>query len=131
MDIRTYVTNRLRSFGVEVTDDDDFTVGFCIDRAEAEIRAQTNLTDFPGALFPTWADMAAGYFLAEKRAAGTLPDSFSAEPPAKSITEGDVSVTFAVSDTDNSSARLDALISKLTTPNNALFARYRRFVWSE
>lgn len=129
MDIRTYVTNRLRSFGVEVTDDDDFTVGFCIDRAEAEIRAQTNLADLPSAVFPMWADMAAGYFLAEKRAAGTLPDSLHIEPPAKSITEGDVSVTFAVSDTDNSSARLDALISKLTTPNNALFARYRRLIW--
>lgn len=129
MDIRTYVTNRLRSFGIEPTTDDEFTVGFCIDRAEAEIRAQTNLADLPSAVFPMWADMAVGYFLAEKRTAGTLPDSFSAEPPAKSVTEGDVSVTFAVSDSDNASARLDALIASLTMPNAAVFARYRRLLW--
>lgn len=61
MDIRTYVTNRLRSFGIEPTTDDEFTVGFCIDRAEAEIRAQTNLADLPSAVFPMWADMAVGY----------------------------------------------------------------------
>lgn len=128
MDIRTYVYERLQSFGFEVAAD-DFTVDFCIDKAETEIRAQTNLTDFPSALFPAWADMAVGYFLAEKRAAGTLPEPFAADAPAKSITEGDVSVTFAVFDSDSPSSRLDALIARLTTPNNALFARYRRLQW--
>ena len=129
MDIHNCVTKRLMSFGVEPTDDDAFTVDFCIDKAEAEIRSQTNLMDLPSSLYPVWTDMATGYILAEKRVLGTLPAAFVADFPTKSITEGDVSVTFAVSDSDNVSSRLDALITKLTTPDRAVLARYRRFVW--
>lgn len=129
MDIRNCVTKRLLSFGVEPTDDDAFTVDFCIDKAEAEIRSQTNLMDIPSALYPVWTDMATGYILAEKRVLGTLPRAFAAEFPTKSITEGDVSVTFAVSDSDNASSRFEALIAKLTTPDRAVLARFRRLVW--
>ena len=61
--------------------------------------------------------MVAGQFLFDKKAAGGL-EGFDFEAPAKSITEGDISVTFAgASDgASNAESRFDAMLSNLMHP---------------
>ena len=58
-------------------------------------------------------------------------EGFDFSAPAKSITEGDVSVTFAGASDGAASAeaRFDALLDKLIHPPNSILAAYRRLRW--
>ncbi len=131
MEIRAAVTARLTVLGYTVADDDGIAIDYSITRAEERIKVQTNQTEVPGGLTCVWVDMAAGMFLADKKAAGQLGESFDFTAPAQKITEGDVSVEFAGADNGSTTpeARFDALINRLIDPPAYVFARYRRLVW--
>ncbi|MBP3448374.1 MAG: hypothetical protein J6K51_05085 [Clostridia bacterium] len=96
-DIYEDVVARLAMLGYNVpqTDSPDAAVTYSINRAAEKIKAKINRTEIPEGLYYTHIDMAAGLFLKDKKAAGQLGDAFDFSAPAKSITEGDVSVTFA------------------------------------
>ena len=87
----------------------------------------------PDGLFYTLVDMVAGQFLFDKKAAGALDgvEGFDFSAPAKSITEGDVSITFAGASDGAASAeaRFDAMLDKLIHPADSIFAAYRRMRW--
>ena len=89
-----------------------------------------NHRELPPPLFYTLVDMVAGQFLFDKKAAGGL-EGFDFEAPAKSITEGDISVTFAgASDgASNAESRFDAMLSKLMHPAESTLAAFRRLRW--
>jgi hypothetical protein len=77
--------------------------------------------------------MAAGQYLYDKKASGGLDgvEGFDFSAPAKSITEGDVSVTFAGSSDGASTpeARLDALLEALRHPSESVLGAFRRLRW--
>ena len=73
--------------------------------------------------------MAAGYFLTDKKASGALADIYNFSAPAKSISEGDTSVTFAIADTGSAEDQFDAMLAKLVTPDDDIIVRYRRLLW--
>ena len=48
---------------------------------------------------------------------------------AKSISEGDTSVTFAIADTGSFEDQFDAMLAKMVNPDAELIAAFRRLVW--
>lgn len=73
--------------------------------------------------------MAAGMFLTDKKASGALSEVYDFDAPAKSISEGDTSVTFAIADTGSFEDQFDAMLAKMVNPDAELIAAFRRLVW--
>ncbi len=135
MEVNIYseLVKRLQILGVDCATENDYELKYAANKAESTIKNETNLDIVPEGLKFVWLDMAAGYYLQEKKAIGklSLRGVDLSEAPAKSITEGDVSITFAsVSDgVKTPEARLDELIKKLTSPPDSVYAAFRRFKW--
>jgi len=95
--------------------------------------ADINQRVLPDGLFYVHVDMVAGQFLYDKKAAGGLDglEGFDFSAPAKSITEGDVAITFAGASDGASSAeaRFDALLAGLMRPPESTLAAFRRMRW--
>lgn len=124
------VVLRLAMLGYKVIEDDTPGLEYLISKCEKDILADINQNALPDGLFYTLVDMVAGQFMFNKKAAGDL-EGFDFEAPVKSITEGDVSVTFAGGSdgASNAEARFDALLSKLMHPAQSTLAAYRRMRW--
>ena len=129
MDVFSAVTARLAALGYSVAEADGAALEYNIKKAETTLKARTNRLEVPEGLFYVWADMAAGLFLSDKKAAGTLSEVYDFEAPAKSISEGDTSVTFAIADTGSFEEQFDAMLEKLVNPDGALIAAFRRLAW--
>ena len=133
MGIDEAVTARLAMLGYKVTAEDPPALAFTISKCEKTILASINQKVLPDGLFYTLVDMAAGQFLHDKKAAGALDglEGFDFSAPAKSITEGDVSITFAGASDGVSSAeaRFDAMLDGLMHPPESILAAFRRLVW--
>lgn len=116
-----------------VTDNDETGLNFLIDKCEKDILADINQRVLPDGLFYVHVDMVAGQFLYDKKAAGGLDglEGFDFSAPAKSITEGDVAITFAGASDGASSAeaRFDALLAGLMRPPESTLAAFRRMRW--
>ena len=127
------VVDRLAMLGYTVTDDDETGLIYTIRKCEAELLANINHRKLPPPLFYTLVDMVAGHFLFDKKAAGGLDglEGFDFNAPAKSITEGDISVTFAgASDgASNAESRFDAMLAQLMHPAESTLAAFRRLRW--
>lgn len=131
MTVYEAVVARLAMLGYTVTDADKTGLEYLIHKCEAELLANINHRELPPPLFYTLVDMVAGQFLFDKKAAGGLGEGFDFDAPAKSITEGDVSVTFAgASDgASNAESRFDALLDQLRHPAESILAAFRRLRW--
>ena len=130
MTVYEAVVLRLAMLGYEVTEDDKPGLEYLIHKCEVDILTNINHPELPKGLFYTLVDMAAGQFLFNKKAAGGL-EGFDFDAPAKSITEGDISVTFAGASDGSSSAesRFDALLDRLMHPTDSVLAAFRRLRW--
>lgn len=124
------VVARLSMLGYTVTDADKAGLEYLIHKCEVDILTNINHRELPKGLFYTLVDMVAGQFLFNKKAAGGL-EGFDFDAPAKSITEGDISVTFAGASDGSSSAesRFDALLDRLMHPPDSILAAFRRLRW--
>lgn len=131
MSIYNEVVGRLKVLGFEVTENPDTAVTYAINRAAEKIKADINCSTIPNGLHYTWVDMAAGFYLFDKKAAGQLGDAFDFTAPAKRITEGDISVEFSGASDGSSTpeARFDKMIDDLINPPQSVFAAFRRLKW--
>lgn len=129
MEVLAAVTARLEALGYQVTESDYTAIRSDITRAETELKVRTNRCEMPGGLFSVWVDMAAGLFLTEKKASGGLSDIYDFDAPAKSISEGDTSVTFAISDTATFEEQFDAALERMTHPDAEMIVAFRRLIW--
>lgn len=129
MEILAAVTARLSALGYTVTETDSAALDYNIKKAETTLKARTNQLEVPEGLFYVWADMAAGMFLTGKKASGALSEVYDFNAPAKSISEGDTSVTFAIADTGSFEDQFDAMLAKMVNPDAELIAAFRRLVW--
>lgn len=131
MTVYEAVVSRLAMLGYTVTDADKTGLEYLIHKCEAELLANINHRELPPPLFYTLVDMVAGQFLFDKKAAGGLGEGFDFDAPAKSITEGDISVTFAgASDgASNAESRFDAMLDQLMHPAESTLAAFRRLRW--
>ena len=128
MDILATVITRLAALGYSVVDTDNAVLEYNISKAEAQLKAETNQREVPEGLFYVWVDMAAGLFLTDKKAAGALAEIYDFDAPAKSISEGDTSVTFAIADTGSFEDQFDTMLAKMITPDPDLIIAHRRLV---
>ena len=131
MNVFELTCERMKQIGYTPAVEEYPTVEYCIAAAENYIKAQINDKIIPVELCFVWSDMAAGYFLRDKKATGALGNDFDFSAPAKSITEGDISVTFAgaADGVLSNEARFDAIIDKLINPDKSVFFAFRRFKW--
>ena len=131
--IYSELAKRLQMLGVECATDKDPLLAYAAENAETTIKNETNLDIVPEGLKFVWLDMAAGYYLSDKKTTGKLAirGIDISEAPAKSITEGEVSITFAsaADGVKTPEARLDELINRLTNPPESVYAAFRRFKW--
>lgn len=130
MTVYEAVVPRLAMLGYTVTDKDKPGLDYLTGKCEKDLLANINHKELPEGLFYTLVDMVAGQFLFDKKAAGDL-EGYEFEAAAKSITEGDISVTFtgASDGAATAEARFDALLAKLTHPPESTLAAYRRLRW--
>ena len=129
MGIHASVIARLETLKYPVTEADQPIIEYNITKAEAELKASTNRSEIPEGLNSAWVDMAAGMFLADKKAAGALNCIYDFEAPAKSISEGDTSVTFAIADTGSFEDQFDAMLARMVSPAKNLICAFRRLSW--
>ena len=130
MTVYEAVVSRLAMLGYEVTEDDKTGLDYLISKCEKDILANINQKVLPDGLFYILVDMVAGQFMYNKKAASAL-EGFDFEAPAKSISEGDISVTFAGASDGvlTAEARFDALLNTLMHPAESTLAAFRRMRW--
>jgi len=133
MEVLEAVKLRLGALGYEVKDEDAAVLDYNIQKAETTLKIRTNQRKVPEGLFYVWVDMAAGLFLLDKDATGDLSGStaFDTDAPVKSIKEGDVTITYAVSDSagGESTGGFDGVLERMVNPDDDLIFAFRRLVW--
>lgn len=129
MDILTTITTRLMALRYALTGNDMEALHYYIKKAETVLKGKTNQPEIPDGLLYVWADMAVGMFLQDKKTAGALSDLYDFSAPAKSISEGDASVTFAVADAGSFEDQFDAMLTKMVNPDEELILSFRRLIW--
>lgn len=133
MTVYEAVVPRLAMLGYDVTESDRSGLDYLISKCEMEILDSINRDVLPKGLFYTLVDKVAGQFLYDKKAAGKLDGvgGYDFSAPAKSISEGDVSVTLAGASDGaiSAEARFDALLDNLMHPKESILAAYRRMRW--
>lgn len=126
------VAARLAMLGYAAAEKDRPALEYLTGRCEAELLAGINHKTLPDGLRYTLVNMVAGSFLQDKLAAGALEiDGLDFSGPAKSITEGDVSITFASASDSTASpeARFLATLSGMARPSEKILGAYRRLRW--
>ena len=125
------VKNRLKSFGYEVKESDEFALTFCIEKVRNTIKNDTNQPDVPEGLEHMAVDMVVGEFLFFKKTFS--PDdlaSFDLEYAVKQIQTGDTNTVFATGEGSMTpEQRLTAFINYLLSYGRSEFSSYRRLRW--
>lgn len=126
--ILSAVKQRLSKFGYEVKTEDEFALGFCIDKICTSIKNDCNLSEIPNGLFYIAVDMSAGEFLKAKRVSSPAELAcLDVDGAVKSLKVGDISAEIAAGDTPDQ--KLTALIDYLLTYGKGEFACYRKLKW--
>lgn len=133
-DVATFglVVGRLRRLNCEGLSHDQEALWHALSVCKQEILLNINHTELPKGLIGTLVDMVAGRLLYEAKAAGLLPaEALDLSAPVKSITEGDVSVSFvgASDGAKTAEARFDAMVDRLMHPPERVLGAYRRLRW--
>lgn len=125
------VKERLKSFGYEFKENDEFSLNFCIEKVRNTIKSETNLSDVPQGLEYHAVDMACGEFLLAKKT--FTPDdlaTFNLDYAVKQIQTGDTNTVFAIGDGSMTpEQRLTAFINYLLSYGKAEFNSFRRIRW--
>ena len=121
------ITERLRSFGYEITEDDDWMLTFCMEKVTKTIMIQCNVSTIPENLIPTAIDMTCGEFLLVRKHTGQLQmGDLDLSGVVTSIKQGDTSVSFDSGTSDEE--KVDTLIAYLMNGKDDLLC-YRRMYW--
>ena len=119
---------RLKTLGYEVNEEDNNAIEIAAENTEQYIKNYCNISEIPDELYYAAVDMAAGTMLKTKFSTGTdtcVGIDFDADG-IKSITEGDISVTY--SNGGGSLSRYEKLIDSLLNRKSELI-KYRKLRW--
>lgn len=125
------VKNRLKSFGYEVKEDDEFSLTFCIEKVRSTIMNEINRQDVPERLEHIAVDMAVGEFLLSKKtfAPNDLVE-FDLGYAVKQIQTGDTNTVFATGEGSlTPEQRLTTFINYLLSYGRNEFNSFRRLKW--
>lgn len=122
------VLERLQSFGVPVTEDDAFTVAFAMSVTINTVYNLYNIKELPDGLFHVVVDMTCGDYLDMMKNMNKLSiEGIDLTGAIKQIKEGDTSITFDESATDE--AKLSAFIHYLLYGRKGELVCYRKMKW--
>lgn len=124
------VIKRLESFGYVLKPNDEYTLGFVLEKTKLDILNFCNIKEMPLELEYVAVDMVCGEFLLEKKSTGALSlnDIDLNTATIKSISEGDTSVSYATEGIQSSAQKLDGLIQSLLDSKKYLY-KFRRLAW--
>ena len=124
------VKERLKSFGYEAGEEDNFSLAFCVGKVQDSIKNRLHVPRIPAGLEHVAVDMAAGEFLQAKKT--FAPDSLSGldlDYAVKQIQQGDTNTVFASGEGSlTAEQRLDAFIRSLLSGEKEIL-HYRRLKW--
>ena len=132
MDVYEAVVSRLAMLGYQATEQDKPVIDYLTGKCRVTLLASIHHKDVPDGLIYTLVDMVAGSFLQDKLAAGGLKiEGMDFSTDTKSITEGDVSVTFAGANDGISSpeGRFLATLDGMVHPSEKILGAFRRLKW--
>lgn len=122
------VLQRLTFFGYILKESDDWVLCFTMQNVENHIRNSCNTPSVPSGLFNVAVDMVCGEFLLCKKQTGQLEiEGLDLDGAIASISEGDVSVSFASDSTDEE--KFNRLTTFLMTRGEGDFVCYRKLKW--
>ena len=122
------VLGQLNAFGVPVAEDDSFLIALAIDRAINTIFNDCNIHELPEGLFNVAVDMSCGEFMNILKNLNKLDiDGIDLSGSVTQIKEGDTSVTFDASTTDE--AKVTAFIHHLLYDRKGELVCYRKIRW--
>lgn len=124
------VVKRLETLGYTLNDIDNGLLKLVINGVEQYIKNFCNIFDIPTELYFVAVDMAAGTLLRTKSSVGeNVCDNIDFESDEiKSISEGDVSVTYNSNSSSSATAKYNALLDKLCNRDNELIV-FRKLRW--
>ena len=106
---------------------DGWLIAFCMQKVESHIMNDCNTSNITDGLIPTAVDLVCGEFFFNKNQSGQLEiTGLDLTGSVTSIKEGDTSVSFDTSQTDDQ--KLDALITYLRKGEGDLVC-YRKLHW--
>ncbi len=119
---------RLQSLGYDINEGDGVTLENAIRETVCYIKAYCNINKIPKELYDTAVDMAVGRVLRDKLATGSsVCENIDFDDEGiKTVTEGDVSVTFM--DSSEKTSRYEELIDRLCNKDDLLVC-YRKLRW--
>lgn len=125
------VKNRLKSFGYEVKEGDEFSLTFCIEKVRSTIKNEINRQDVPERLEHIAVDMTVGEFLLSKKTfAPNDLVGFDLDYAVKQIQTGDTNTVFATGEGSlTPEQRLTAFINYLLSYGRGEFNSFRRLKW--
>ena len=132
MDVYEAVVARMAMLGYTAAEDDKPTIDYLTGKCQVELLASIHHKDVPDGLIYTLVDMVAGSFLQDKLNAGGLEiEGLDFSTAVKSITEGDVSITFASASDGVSSpeGRFLATLDGMVRPSEKILGAFRRLKW--
>ena len=125
------VKERLKSFGYELQEGDEFALTFSIQKVENTIKNDCNTPSIPEGLLNIAVNMAVGEFLTTKKT--FAPDSIAGldlDMAVKQIQTGDTSTVFATGEGSlTAEQRLDAFLDYLLNYGRNEFSCYRKIKW--
>lgn len=125
------VKERLKSFGYEVREDDEFSLTFCVEKVRSTIRNEINWQNVPEGLEHIAVDMVCGEFLlSQKTFAPNDLVGFDLDYAVKQIQTGDTNTVFATGEGSlTPEQRLTTFINYLLSYGKAEFNSFRRIRW--
>ena len=125
------VKERLKSFGYELQEGDEFALTFAIQKVENTIKNDCNTPSIPDGLVNIAVDMVAGEFLTAKKTFS--PDSLAGldlDMAVKQLQIGYTSTVFAAGEGSlTAEQRLDIFLNHLLNDGRDQFSCYRRLRW--
>lgn len=125
------VKERLKSFGYELQEGDEFALTFSIQKVENTIKNDCNVPSIPDGLMNIAVDMAVGELLTVKKTFS--PDSLAGldlSAAVKQIQMGDTNTVFATGEGSlTAEQRLNNFLNYLLTYGRDEFACYRKIRW--
>lgn len=125
------VKERLKSFGYEVKESDEFALTFCVEKVRSSIKNEINWQEVPEGLEHIAVDMAVGDFLLSKKTfAPNDLVGFDLDYAVKQIQTGDTNTVFATGEGSlTPEQRLTTFINYLLSYGKAEFNSFRRIRW--
>ena len=125
------VKERLKSFGYDVKESDEFALTFCVEKVRSTIKNEINWQEVPEGLEHIAVDMAVGDFLLSKK--NFAPNDlvgFDLDYAVKQIQTGDTNTVFATGEGSlTPEQRLTTFINYLLSYGKAEFNSFRRIRW--